>query len=198
MQSPTHTLMALAALSKKDGGQRNWAVFWGSVIPDAFIYIGWLWLTFIKGEPQSRIWNEIYFDAPMQFAASLFNSIPLFIALAILGWFKRAKTWGKLIFFFALAGLIHIAFDLPVHNDDAYAYFRPFTDWRFISPLSYWDGDHHAGIISLIESAIALISIFILWRRFPQTWGRVVLLVLTMFYVAILLFRVFLTPDIPS
>lgn len=197
MQSPTHILIVLAALSKPRDTKRNWAAFVGAVVPDAFIYIGWLWLTFVKGESQSRIWNEIYFDAPMQAAASLFNSIPLYIGLALLGWHFRTKTWGKLLSIFALAALIHIAFDLPVHNDDAYAYFRPFTDWRFISPLSYWDGDHHAGIISVVESLIAAAAIFILWRRFPKLWVKLILLILTMVYAAILLFRLF-PVDIPS
>jgi hypothetical protein len=197
MQSPTHSLIALAALSQKTDGKRNWAVFIGSVIPDAFIYVCWLWLTFVQREPQSRIWNEIYFDVPMQITASLFNSIPLYLGLAAIGWVMRAKIWGKLVLFFALAALIHIAFDLPVHNDDAYAYFKPFTDWRFISPLSYWDIDHHAGIISVIESIIGIASIIILWRRFPKLWVKLLLLLLGLLYAAIMLARL-MPVNIPS
>lgn len=191
MQSPTHTLIALAALSKKNDGKRNWAIFIGSVIPDAFIYLCWIWLTFVKKESQSRIWNDIYFDVPMQITASIFNSIPLYIGLLLLGWWQGAKTWGKIIFFFAAAALIHIAFDFPVHNDDAYAYFRPFTQWRFISPLSYWDGNHHAGIVSVIESLIAAVSIILLWRRFPKLWVKIILLILSLLYAAISITRLF-------
>ena len=144
MNSPTHCLVAMALLSRKDDTPRNWAVLAGSVIPDAFIYLGWSWLTFVAGESQERIWNEIYFDAPMQLVASIFNSIPLYIGLALIGWTARAQRWGLFLMVGALAALSHIALDFPVHNHDAMRISGPVTDWRFISPLSYWEADHHA------------------------------------------------------
>ena len=184
--------MALAALSKKGHSKRNWAVFIGSIIPDAFIYVCWTWLTFVKNEPQNRIWSEIYFEPPMQLTASLFNSIPIYIGLALLGWSFRAKLWAKGLMFFAVAALIHIAFDFPVHNDDAYAHFWPFSDWKFISPISYWDPHHHSGIVSIIESIIAIGAITILWLRFPQKWAQLTLAGLGMLYASLIVFRLFL------
>jgi len=189
MMSPTHTIMALAILGRTGKPKRNWAAFIGSIIPDAFIYICASWLIGIKGVTHQQMWNEIYFDPPMQLTASVFNSIPLYIVLAGIGWSFRAKLWARIIMFFALAALIHIAFDFPVHNDDAYAHFWPLSDWRFISPVSYWDKDHHAGIISIIESLIAFATVAILWNRFPKTWVRILLLILSMFYGAIILSR---------
>ena len=192
MNSPTHTLIALAALSKKGDSKRNWAVFIGSIIPDAFIYVCWVWLTFVKGESQSRIWDEIYFQPPMQLTASIFNSIPIYIGLALLGWKFRAKLWAKALMFFALAALLHIAFDLPVHNDDAYAHFWPFSDWRYISDYSYWDPDHHSGIVSIVEAIIGIGAIAILWRRFETKWVQLTLAGLGMLYASLIIFRLFL------
>lgn len=177
--------MALALLARKDQPQRNRAVFIGSIIPDAFIYVCWLWLTIIEKQPQQKIWNEIYFDAPMQLTASIFNSIPLYITLALVAYFFVKSKWKTLVLCFALAALIHIAFDFPVHNHDAYAHFWPFSNWKFFSPFSYYERDHHAGWVSLIEALIALTSIAILWRRFPKTWIKIVLAILALLYVTL-------------
>jgi len=183
VNSPTHSLVALAILSRKGERKRNWAVFAGSLVPDLFIYGCWVWLTFVKGHSQSEIWDEIYFDDPMQLAASIFNSVPLYVGLAALGFAFRARLWGRLLGLLALAALLHIALDFPVHNHDAYAHFWPFSDWRFISPISYWEVDHHAGITSLIEAAIGIAAIAVLWRRFTARWVKGVLIILLAAYL---------------
>ena len=173
MNTPTHCLVALALLSKKADPKRNWVVFVGSLIPDAFIFVAWIWLTVIERQPQSRIWNEIYFDAPMQLAASLFNSFPIYLGLLGVGIISRGKYVGRALIVFSSAALLHIALDFPVHNHDAYAHFWPITDWRFISPLSYYEGDHHARWVSLVEWSIVGACSFLLWRRFRTHWVRV-------------------------
>lgn len=185
MNSPTHSLLAMALLSKKEHTKRNWAVFIGSLLPDVVIYLWFPYQAFIKGESGKRIWNELYFEPPMQNAIALFNSIPIYAALAVIGFWARGKLWGKLLIVFALAALIHMATDLPVHNHDAYRHFWPLSDWRFISPFSYYEADHHAGVVSLIETLIAFASIFVLWRRFPKLWVKILLGVLAALYFAL-------------
>ena len=185
MNSPTHTLLALALLSKKGDKRRNWAVVLGSIIPDAAIYLWAPYQRFVNGVSGEQMWRELYFAPPMQNLIAYFNSVPIYGALAVLGYVMRAKTWGKLMLFFALAALIHMATDLPVHNHDAYRHFWPFSDWRFISPLSYYERDHHAGWVSLIEAGLAIISIIVLWRRFPKLWVKVTLGLLALLYIAL-------------
>ena len=185
MNSPTHTLLALALLSKKGDKQRNWAVALGSIIPDAAIYLWAPYQRYVNGVSGEEMWRELYFAPPMQNLIAYFNSIPIYGALAVLGYVMRAKTWGKLLLVFALAALIHMATDLPVHNHDAYRHFWPFSDWRFISPFSYYEREHHAGWVSLIEAGLALISIIVLWRRFPKLWVKVILGLLALFYIAL-------------
>jgi len=157
----------------------------GSVIPDAAIYLWAPYQRFVNGVSGEKMWRELYFEAPMQNLIAYFNSIPIYASLAILGYVMRAKTWGKLILFFALAALIHMATDLPVHNHDAYRHFWPLSDWRFISPLSYYETEHHAGWVSLVEAILAVIAIIVLWRRFPKLWVKITLGVLTIFYFAL-------------
>ncbi|WP_026941944.1 zinc dependent phospholipase C family protein [Hellea balneolensis] len=185
MNSPTHTLLALALLSKTGDRKRNWAVFAGSIIPDAVIYIWAPYQSLVNGVSGETLWRELYFAEPMQNLIAYFNSIPIYLSLALLGFIMRTKTWGKVILFFALAALTHMATDLPVHNHDAYRHFWPLSDWRFISPFSYYEREHHAGWVSLIEIFIALTSIFILWKRFPKLWVKIILGLLAAFYIAL-------------
>lgn len=185
MNSPTHTLLALALLSKKGDRKRNWAVFTGSIIPDAVIYVWAPYQILVKGVSGETLWRELYFAEPMQNMIAYFNSIPIYLFLALLGFVMRSKAWGKVMLFFALAALTHMATDLPVHNHDAYRHFWPLSDWRFISPFSYYEREHHAGWVSLVEIVIALTSIFILWKRFPKLWVKIILGSLAAFYIAL-------------
>ncbi len=186
MNSPTHSLLALALLSKKDSPKRNWAVFLGSFIPDLAIYLWAPYQKFVNGVSGEDMWRELYFQAPMQNLIAYFNSIPIYLALLAFGWVSRTKIWGQMLLFFAAAALIHMATDLPVHAEDAYRHFWPLTDWRFFSPLSYWDKGHHAGWVNLIEAVIAFASIAVLWRRFPKLWVKIVLGLVTVLYAAMI------------
>jgi len=185
MNSPTHSLLALALLSKKGHTKRNWAVFIGSIVPDVAIYLWAPYQRFANGVSGKEMWRELYFQPPMQNLIALFNSIPIYLALATLGWLLRARMAGKLLLFFSLAALIHMATDMPVHSEDAYRHFWPLSDWRFHSPLSYWDRSHHSAWVSVIETIVALVSIIVLWRRFPKLWTKILLSLLALLYIAV-------------
>jgi len=189
MNSPTHSLLALAALSKRGDARRNWAVFIGSLLPDAVIYLWFPYQLWIKGEDGGRIWEVLYFEPPMQNMIALFNSIPIYAVLALLGFWMQIKTQAKaagtLLLVFALAALIHMATDLPVHAHDAYRHFWPLSDWRFYSPFSYYESDKHATWVSALETLLALGAIVILWRRFPTLWVKIVLGTFACLYIAL-------------
>ena len=65
--------------------------------------------------------------------------------------------------------LLHALGDLPLHHDDAHRHFFPFVDWRFISPLSYWNPDHHGDLISRLEFIGVLIGSVFLYLKHPST-----------------------------
>ena len=186
MQTPTHTLLALAALGRKGTPRRNIAVVAGSLVPDLFIYVAWPWLTFVRRESQERIWSEIYFDVPMQTVGAIFNSAPLYAVMAAIGWRFREKVWGSLAMVFALAALIHIASDLPVHADDAHRHFWPITDLRFFSPISYWDPAHHGRWVGTLEALLGISLCTLLFFRFRKWLTRASLVVLGLLYVGVI------------
>jgi hypothetical protein len=78
--------------------------------------------------------------------------------------------------FLACAVLVHLSLDFPFHAADAHKHFWPLTDWRFHSPLSYWNDHHHARWVGVLELGLVLISMAVLWQRFHSRWVRAALL----------------------
>ncbi len=52
---------------------------------------------------------------------------------------------------FLASMFLHACFDFPLHHDDAHHHFFPFSDWRFLSPVSYWDPAWHGQIVASLE-----------------------------------------------
>lgn len=178
MNTPTHALFALAALSKRGEPIRNRWVLAGALIPDLAIFLWAPWQRWGLGRGWGAIWDQHYFEPPMQTIIALFNSVPIYTGLLLIALWQRQRKWGALLLAFSLAALLHIALDAPVHGHDAYQHFWPLSDWRFYSPVSYWETDLHARWVSLFEAALMIGCTIILWRRFDQLWARIVLAIL--------------------
>ena len=103
------------------------------------------------------------------------------------GWWSTVGelNWVALL---ALAALVHLAGDLPLHADDAHRHFWPLTDWRFHSPVSYWDPAHYGGAFSIIEAVLGVALCVVLWRRFRAAWVRALLALAALTYVAVPLY----------
>jgi hypothetical protein len=62
-------------------------------------------------------------------------------------------------------------------------HFWPLTDWKFISPLSYYERAHFGVFVALFETAIAGLCMSILWTRFSLLWVRIALSLLVPVYI---------------
>lgn len=175
MLTQTHALLALAILAKPKQTARNWFVLAGALATDVFIYIGFIWFVGLKGQTATTYFRDTYFAEPMQFWNALSNSLPLFAGLALIGFLSRSEKWGKLLLVFALAGFSQSLIDLPVHADDAHRHFWPLSNWRFISPVSYWDTEYYGRIVGPLDMTLGLGCIAILWRRFERRIVKTVL-----------------------
>lgn len=180
MMTPTHLLVGAAALTRPGAARRNMAVLAGALWPDFNIYYLFVWSK-LKGIPESELWNQVYWQEPWQTWSAICNSVPIFLVLLAVGLFQK---W-ELVTVFALAALLHVAGDFPVHNSDAHMHFWPLTDWRFHSPLSYWDSNHYGGYFALFELAFSVVLMVVLWRRFASLWVRVPLGLALVSYVAV-------------
>jgi len=170
MMTQTHCLIAATLLAKPERPRA----------PDLAIF-GLFILSKFQGWSEQKLWSEIYFSEPMLTLTAIFNSLPLYSILLLccilmLGsngkpvtqsWFQKIDV-GRFgnssltLGFFALAAITHLLGDFPVHVNDAHPHFWPFSDWRFQSPISYWDHRYHGKLFSLIEAVLGVaMSVFI-------------------------------------
>ena len=55
-------------------------------------------------------------------------------------------------------------------------HFWPFSDWIYVSPLSYWDPRHYGWLIGPLEGLLCLGLLYLLWQRFSGTFARALIL----------------------
>lgn len=145
-------LVSVAALGRRGDGRRNGLAAAGAVIPDLPIFVLFLVARLALGQPASEIWTRTYFEPGWQLAVDLAHSMPLAIAGLVVARWRGRAAWQALF----ASMLLHSALDLPVHTDDAHRHFLPLTNWRFHSPLSYWDPRSHGREVAALEIAGAL------------------------------------------
>jgi len=63
---------------------------------------------------------------------------------------------------FSSSALLHLVTDFALHHDDARAHFWPLSQWKFESPLSYWDSSHHSFYVIPVEGIVTAIATFYL------------------------------------
>lgn len=171
MNTIAHMVLASAALARRDQAEKNWAALAGAIAPDAsmFVFFGW---SLIQGWSGDETWNVQYWTQPWQTLGAISNSFILFgLLLAFSLWRNRPALAA-----FSAAALLHLGLDFPLHADDAHRHFWPLTDWRFASPVSYWDPDQNGLIGSAFETLLALLATGILWLRFQALRWRALLL----------------------
>ena len=168
MNTPAHIAASLLAGCKLKGWGAVSALAGGAVMPDAMMFVFYGYQKW-NGQPEKVIWNELYFTAQWQLFFDLFNSIPVFLFLAV-GCYLLELRWFTL--FFASA-LLHVLCDLPVHNDDAHRHFLPLTHWRFFSPVSYWDPKHFGRYFAIFELLFAITTCILIGRRTEDRAMRV-------------------------
>ena len=138
----------------------------------------YLWQRLIEGHGEASIWSDLYFRPEWQNFFDFFNSVPLIlVGLAVAALLRQRAS---MLFFASM--LLHVALDLPFHVEDAHRHFYPLSDWRFESPLSYWDPAHFGGVVAFAEMTLVWTSSALLWRRSQNRWVRASLLVLSLLY----------------
>ena len=197
MMTQTHLLLAASLFVKPGHTRRNMAVIAGSLIPDLSIYVLFAYAA-LTGIPGEILWGHTYWTEPWQSLSAISNSIPLYLgflgAALLIAKPKDARPfWQSLPALFCLGALVHLATDFPVHHDDAHIHFWPFSEWRFHSPVSYWDRDHHGGLFSILEALLGLALMAVLFARFKARWIRTLLAGAMALYIAVPLFFLWTT-----
>ena len=159
MNTPAHVIFSLSLLGKNNAANYTGAIALGALLPDAVMLIFYAYEKF-NGVPENIIWSDHYYQPFWQNLIDIFNSVPLLLAGLALMYFKK---YNYFVLLFA-SMLIHCFFDFPVHHDDGHRHFFPISQFRFQSPVSYWDPEHFGNITGLVEIVLFLAGSIFLWQ----------------------------------
>lgn len=190
MYTPGHAVLNLAVLGGAVNTPFGAAVVAGAVLPDVPIFVLYA-IERARGTAPDDIWSGPYQQRFWQNLIHAMHSIPLWLigiaASLIFGSPVAAAFFASL--------LLHALFDLPLHAIDAHRQFLPFSHYRFVSPISYWDVRFHARTVAVFEVLLVLGATLILWRMKPNIPARAALLAVNSWYL-INYYRYFLrSPD---
>lgn len=162
MHTPGHVLLNLAMLGSVLGHES--AVIAGAILPDLPIVALYL-RERARGTPPETIWSVCYQRKHWLAIIHGAHSVPLAMIGVGLCWLAHLPS--LLAFFLSVLG--HAFCDLPLHVHDAHRHFFPLSDYRFISPWSYWDVRYHGRSVALIEALLVfLCSLYIYWALAPR------------------------------
>lgn len=183
INTPAHLLIGAALFGKRDNLRLIGAALLGGLLPDISLYLMAGISIFVLGISPQIVFDELYFSSSWQLVFSIDNSFIIW-TVALLAAIKFKST-----FFIALtsAALLHLVCDFALHHDDARSHFWPLTTWKFASPLSYWDSNHHAFFVAPIEGiATGLATAYLLLGKYHTgiKAGLVVLFLAEMFVLS--------------
>ena len=193
MNTPAHAIFNLLVLrGAGKAGARNELILpvaVGAVLPDLPMVWFYFYQRVLVGLPEQVIWGEAYYR-DWQVVFDLFNSLPLLAVLSVGAFLLGARRLG----FLAASMGIHSLADLPLHNDDAHRHLYPLSDWRFESPISYWDPSHYGLWIALAEIVMVSGGGLYLLRGYPAgrngRLGRGIVGTVVALYIGYLVFVV--------
>ena len=97
MMTQTHMLIASTVFASPARPVRhNLAIVFGSFVPDIAVFGLFVWSKMV-GIPEHQLWREVYFSEPMLTFTAIDNSLPMYIAILLLGvlWLKfRSQAIG--------------------------------------------------------------------------------------------------------
>lgn len=193
MNSQTHMILG-ALVFGKPAPKLAWAGAAGGLLPDLPMYLIIAGLR-IQGYSFDKIFGDFYWHPAWQIANALGHNFLIWGTLAaVTGWmlikagFKNSYASGSSVavwFAFSGSALIHSLIDFGLHRNDAHMHFWPLSEWRFISPVSYWDPAYYGYYFSALEAALGLLMAILLFRRYKNILVRIALGIAVVAYIAI-------------
>ncbi len=166
MNTPAHLIFGIAAFGDPTRRAVTAAAIAGAIIPDLSLYLLAGWELLIQGTDPQIVFGQMYYSESWQAVFRIDNSFVLWALMLVIGLMTRSAVLIAL----CSAALLHLTLDFPLHNDDARAHFWPITNWKFVSPVSYWDPKYYGHIVGPVEVVLVIAATVYAWRKFP-TWG---------------------------
>lgn len=168
MNTTAHLIVGVASFGNPNQRHITIAAIVGALLPDLSLYLLAGVSIFVLDIEPSIVFNEMYFSKSWQTIFSIDNSFPLWGVVVLLGIVRRVP-W---VIALGGAALLHIGADFILHNDDARAHFWPLSQWRFFSPISYWDSQFHANWVAPLEGLLCVALVVYLFRRYSHNAVR--------------------------
>lgn len=190
MITPSHIIYswALARYTKKVASPseskektlhlRTSAFVLGALLPDIPVYIFFVVCGLIWGLPHQILWDDMYFNSWWSLPITLAHSFifwPIIIGTSsYIGW--------KFIKWMSISALFHSVIDFFVHTEDAYRHWYPLSDWKFHSPISYWNSAEYGHLVSMFDSLLVLGLLTYLYTKYVGRW-RIVIISIGILYI---------------
>lgn len=169
---PTHAAVNLVALDQwTTPEQRPW-VFLGALMPDLPVLAFYFVCRYILGLSDDEIWKDVYYRDRWFNVFATFHSIPLTAGLCGLG----IAVGSHALALFGASMCMHNLVDLPLHAKDAHRHFFPFSNYRFKSPISYWNPTYWGRVVAAGEMALLAACSFTLYPVLVSPWAKGALL----------------------
>ena len=168
MNTPAHAVLNALIVARDPSQNLLTPAVIGAILPDVPMVFFYVYQRIWAARPEFQIWGQLYFHASWQAFFDIFNSLPLVAVGGLLAWWIGSQRLGV----FCMSMALHAVSDFLVHHNDAHRHFFPLTDWRFQSPVSYWDPRHHGDIFLLGESIFTLVGAIILTYWYRETSAR--------------------------
>ncbi|RMD99551.1 MAG: hypothetical protein D6816_14810, partial [Bacteroidetes bacterium] len=135
----------------------------GAVLPDVpfFVLTAVYGLAYMlktslpPGEIMSYLHFDLFYRDPVWLIGhNFFHSLIINGLLLGLGaWGLRTnKRWARPLFWLAIGTTFHTAIDIVTHHSDGPLLFFPLNwQYRFASPVSYWEEAYHGRLFSIFE-----------------------------------------------
>lgn len=174
MISSSHIIYSwvLAKKTEKQGElnkKRTLSFILGAFFPDTPTFLFFIVSSLILQVPANIMWGDMYFNSYWSIPITLSHSFiiwPFLITISAYFGFKFLK-W------FSISALFHSIVDFTVHTGDAYRHFYPFSDWKFHSPISYWNSMEYGQYVSTFDSFLVLGLLVFLYQRYNKS-GRII------------------------
>lgn len=179
MNTQSHVIINVALLNRKDKPHLQRYLLLGALMPDLPMFVFFVVEALIFGHPQQQIWSERYFLPQWQNFIDIFNAVPLVLIVLGIGYCLKSEA----VMFCCWSMLLHCAADFFLHHDDAHRHLFPLLQFRFSSPISYWDAARYGRIVSLVEIVITIAASIFLFPHLRSRIARVVLIVVNLLSV---------------
>lgn len=166
MQTPGHVILNLTFLGSAFGHEK--AIMAGAIVPDLPIVVLYLYERARK-TPPDVIWSVCYQHEHWLAIIHGAHSVPLAILGMLAGWLAHEPA----IILFFTSVLAHATCDFPLHAIDAHRHFFPISDYRFISPISYWDTRYHGRKVAAIEALLVCACSVYLYCVMGPRWDSI-------------------------